>query len=106
MIDISNVWHPLSTHTLSATTSSGSTLTSAFKTQIQSVMVTATAACFVQFDTAPNYGSGYSQNIINSISKNKKLIVNTKFGQKGEGGSRSPILYDVIFVQPLRALNF
>jgi hypothetical protein len=35
---------------------------------------------FVQFDTAPNYGSGYSQNIINSISK--KLIVNTKFGQK------------------------
>ena len=35
---------------------------------------------FVQFDTAPNYGSGYSHNIINSISK--KLIVNTKFGQK------------------------
>ena len=37
---------------------------------------------FVQFDTAPNYGSGYSHNIINSISKNKKLIINTKFGQK------------------------
>ena len=37
---------------------------------------------FVQFDTAPNYGSGYSHNIINSISKNKKLTVNTKFGQK------------------------
>ena len=52
-IDISNVWHPLTTHTLSATTSSGSTVTSAFKTQIQSVMVTATAGCFVQFDTAP-----------------------------------------------------
>lgn len=35
-----------------------------------------------QFDTAPNYGSGYSQNIINLFSKNKKLKVNTKFGQK------------------------
>jgi len=53
MIDISNVWHPLTTHTLSATTSSGATRTSAFATQIQSVMVTATAACFIQFDTTP-----------------------------------------------------
>ena len=53
MIDISNVWHPLTTHTLSATTSSGATRTSAFATQIQSVMVTATAGCFIQFDTTP-----------------------------------------------------
>lgn len=53
MIDISNVWHPLTTNTLSATTSSGATRTSAFATQIQSVMVTATAACFIQFDTTP-----------------------------------------------------
>ena len=52
-IDISNVWHPLTTHTLSATTTSGATRTSAFATQIQSIMVTATAACFVQFDTTP-----------------------------------------------------
>ena len=36
---------------------------------------------FNQFDTAPNYGSGYSQDIINKISKNNKIIVNTKFGQ-------------------------
>ena len=53
MIDISIVWHPLTTHTLSATTSSGGTQTSAFKTQVQTVMVTATAACFVAFDTSP-----------------------------------------------------
>lgn len=37
---------------------------------------------FNQFDTAQNYGSGYSQDIINKILKNKKIFVNTKFGQK------------------------
>ena len=37
---------------------------------------------FNQFDTAQNYGSGYSQDIINKILKNKKIKVNTKFGQK------------------------
>ena len=50
MIDISNVFRPRTTHTLSATTSSGSTATSAFGAQTQTVMVTATAACFVAFD--------------------------------------------------------
>lgn len=37
---------------------------------------------FDLFDTAPNYGSGYSQNIINNILTKKKVSVNTKFGQK------------------------
>jgi len=37
---------------------------------------------FDQFDTAPNYGSGYSQNIINSVLVKKKIKVNSKFGQK------------------------
>ena len=37
---------------------------------------------FDQFDTAPNYGSGYSQNIINSASIKKKIKVNSKFGEK------------------------
>ena len=50
MIDISNVFRPRTTHTLSATTSSGATATSAFGSQTQTVMVTATAACFVAFD--------------------------------------------------------
>ena len=52
MIDISNVFRFGTTHTLSATTSSGSTATSAFGAQTQTVMVTATAACFVAFDPA------------------------------------------------------
>ena len=50
MIDISNVFRPRTTHTLSATTSSGATATSAFGSQTQTVMVTATAGCFVAFD--------------------------------------------------------
>ena len=50
MIDISNVFRPSTTHTLSATTTSGSTATSAFGAQTQTIMVTATAGCFVAFD--------------------------------------------------------
>ena len=50
MIDISNVFRFGTTHTLSATTSSGSTATSAFGAETQTVMVTATAGCFVAFD--------------------------------------------------------
>jgi hypothetical protein len=50
MIDISNVFRPRTTHTLSATTTSGATATSAFGAQTQTVMVTATAGCFVAFD--------------------------------------------------------
>ena len=50
MIDLSNILRPLTTHTLSATTSSGATATSAFGAETQTVMVTATAACFVAFD--------------------------------------------------------
>ena len=50
MIDISNVFRPRTTHTLSATTSSGATATSAFGAQTQTIMVTATAGCFVAFD--------------------------------------------------------
>ena len=50
MIDISNVFRLGTNHTLSATTSSGATATSAFGAQTQTVMVTATAACFVAFD--------------------------------------------------------
>tara|TARA_B100001093_G_scaffold273994_2_gene261909 strand:- start:6453 stop:7235 length:783 start_codon:yes stop_codon:yes gene_type:complete len=34
----------------------------------------------INFDTAPNYGSGYSHHILNSLSKLKKLNVDTKFG--------------------------
>ena len=37
---------------------------------------------FNQFDSAPNYGSGYSHNILNMIGKKQKILVNTKFGQK------------------------
>ena len=50
MIDLSNIFRPRTTHTLSATTSSGSTATSAFGAQTQTIMVTATAGCFVAFD--------------------------------------------------------
>ena len=50
MIDLSNILRPQTTHTLSATTTSGATATSAFNAQTQTVMVTATAACFVAFD--------------------------------------------------------
>jgi len=50
MIDISNVFRPRTTHTLAVTTSSGATATSAFGAQTQTIMVTATAACFVAFD--------------------------------------------------------
>lgn len=37
---------------------------------------------FNQFDSAPNYGSGYSHNILNIIGEKKKILVNTKFGQR------------------------
>ena len=54
MIDLSNIFRPqLTSHTLSATTSSGATQTSAFASEIQVVMVTATAACFVAFGVSP-----------------------------------------------------
>ena len=49
----SNVFRPGVTHTLAATTTSGATRTSAFTTQINQVMVTVTAACFVEFATTP-----------------------------------------------------
>ena len=50
MIDISNVFRLGTNHTLSVTDSSGGTATSAFGDQTQTVMVTATAGCFVAFD--------------------------------------------------------
>jgi len=50
MIDLSNILRPLTTHTLAATTTSGATATSAFGAETQTIMVTATAACFVAFD--------------------------------------------------------
>ena len=50
MIDLSNILRPLTTQTLAATTTSGATATSAFGAETQTVMVTATAACFVAFD--------------------------------------------------------
>jgi len=54
MIDLSNIFRPqVTSHTLSATTISGSTATSAFGAQIQTIMVTATAACFVAFGASP-----------------------------------------------------
>jgi len=37
---------------------------------------------FNQFDSAPNYGSGYSHDILNIIGKKQKISVNTKFGQR------------------------
>mgnify|MGYP004463479261 CR=1 FL=1 len=48
-----NEYRPLTTHTLSATTSSGATVTSAFNAQVNAVMVTATAGCFVAFGVGP-----------------------------------------------------
>ena len=54
MIDLSNILRPqVTSHTLSATTSSGATQTSAFGSEIQTIMVTATAACFVAFGASP-----------------------------------------------------
>ena len=50
MIDISNIFKPGVTHTLSATTSSGATRTSAFSAQVTIVMLTATDDCFIAFD--------------------------------------------------------
>ena len=50
MIDISNVFRLGTNHTLAVTDASGSTATSAFNAQTQTVMVTTTAACFVAFD--------------------------------------------------------
>ena len=49
----SNVFRPGVTHTLAATTTSGATRTSAFTTQVNQVMVTVTAACFVEFAATP-----------------------------------------------------
>ncbi len=48
----SNVFRPGVTQTISATTSSAAT-SNAFATQVNEVMVTATAACFITFGTAP-----------------------------------------------------
>ena len=50
MIDLSNIFRPLTTHSLTVTDASGATATSAFNAQVQTVMVTTTAACFVAFD--------------------------------------------------------
>ena len=50
MIDLSNIFRPRTTHTLSATTTSGAVATSAFGAQTQTVMVTTTTGCFVAFD--------------------------------------------------------
>ena len=50
MIDVSNVFKPGVTHTLSATDSSGATRTSAFSDQVTVVMLTATDDCFIAFD--------------------------------------------------------
>jgi hypothetical protein len=33
------------------------------------------------FDTAPNYGSGYSHYILNNLGKRKNILVDTKYGQ-------------------------
>ena len=43
---------PITTHTLSATTTSGTTRTSAFADGCSSIMVTATEDCFVAFESA------------------------------------------------------
>ncbi len=48
-----NEYRPGTTHTLSATTTSGATRTSAFAAQTQTVMVTATADVFVAFGGTP-----------------------------------------------------
>ena len=50
MIDLSNILRPRTTHTLAVTDASGATATSAFGAQTQTIMVTATAGCFVAFD--------------------------------------------------------
>ena len=50
---IPNEYRPLTTHTLSATTTSGSTQTSAFAAQVNAVMVTATDDCFVELGSGP-----------------------------------------------------
>jgi aryl-alcohol dehydrogenase-like predicted oxidoreductase len=33
------------------------------------------------FDTAPNYGSGYSHYVLNNLGKRKNILVDTKYGQ-------------------------
>jgi hypothetical protein len=53
MIDVSNVFKPGVTHTLSATTTSGATRTSAFSDQVTVVMLTATDDCFIAFGGEP-----------------------------------------------------
>ena len=54
MIDLSNIFRPqVTSHTLSATTTSGATQTSAVGSEIQTIMVTATSACFVAFGASP-----------------------------------------------------
>ncbi len=50
--DISNVFKPSTTQTVSLSTSSAAT-SNAFGSQIDKVMVTSTAACFVKFDGTP-----------------------------------------------------
>ena len=37
---------------------------------------------FNHFDTAPNYGSGYSHQILNQLANKKIIYVDTKFGDK------------------------
>ena len=46
-------YRPLTTHTLSATTTSGATRTSAFDAQVQAVLVTATEDVFIEFGGTP-----------------------------------------------------
>ena len=53
MIDISNIFKPGITHTLSATTTSGATRTSAFSAQVTIVMLTVTDDCFIAFGGEP-----------------------------------------------------
>jgi len=48
----SNVFRPGVTQSISASTSSAAT-SNAFATQVNDVMVTTTAACFITFDTSP-----------------------------------------------------
>ena len=33
------------------------------------------------FDTAPNYGAGYSHYVLNELGKRKTIIIDTKYGQ-------------------------
>jgi len=37
---------------------------------------------FNSFDTAPNYGAGYSHQIINKLSEDQQLEVDTKYGDE------------------------